>query len=114
MGSMDKKPDGVDTDLATEDQLQSYARAEADLAELRTPVLIHARDPHERLYIAVQDGTSNSLHKDPPENLSIVARVCSQIRDSKDHGITNIAKVLQMPGNRRSDLIKVKAFGRTC
>jgi hypothetical protein len=91
MGSRDKKPDGVDTDLATEDQLQSFTHAEADLALLRIPVLIHARDPHERLYIAVQDGTGNSLYKDAPENWSIVARVHRDIERLKDKGMTNIA-----------------------
>ena len=35
MGSTDKNPDGVDADLATEDQLQSCVREEADLAQLR-------------------------------------------------------------------------------
>lgn len=41
MGSMDKNPDGVDADLATEDQLQSYPRAEADLAQLQRPMPLH-------------------------------------------------------------------------
>ncbi|MDM0052214.1 DUF2235 domain-containing protein [Variovorax sp. J22R115] len=91
MGSIYRKPDGADTDLATEEQLQSYTRAETDLAQLRMPVLLHAGNPHERLYIAAQDGTGNSLYKDAPENQSIVARVHSQIRDLKDQGVTNLA-----------------------
>ncbi|MBB3180275.1 phospholipase effector Tle1 domain-containing protein [Variovorax sp. Sphag1AA] len=88
---MSKKPDGVDADPATQEQLQSYTRAEEDLAQLRVPVLLHTSNPHERLYIAAQDGTGNSLYKDAPENRSIVARIHAQIRNFEDQGVTNIA-----------------------
>ncbi|MBB3179474.1 phospholipase effector Tle1 domain-containing protein [Variovorax sp. Sphag1AA] len=88
---MSKKADGVDTDLATQEQIAGYARAEADLTQMRVPVLLHASNPRERLYIAAQDGTGNSLYKDAPENRSIVARVYREIEELKDQGIKNIA-----------------------
>jgi len=91
MRSMDKNPDGVDADLATEEQLQSYARAEADLAQLRMPGLLHTGNPHECLYVAAQDGTGNSLYKDALEHQSIVARVHREIEELKDRGFTSIA-----------------------
>lgn len=91
MGSIDKNPDGVEADLANEDQLQSYSRAEADLAQLRIPVLLHADNPHERLYVAAQDGTGDSLYKDAPEHHSIVAQVHTQIDRMKKQGVANIA-----------------------
>ena len=54
MGSVGKNPESVAADLVAEDQLQSYTRAEAESAQLRMPVLLHAGAPHERLYIGTQ------------------------------------------------------------
>lgn len=91
MGSRNKKPDGVDTYPETAEQAATYERAEAELAQLWIPVLLHADNPHERLYIAAQDGTGNSLYKDAPERRSIVAQVHEQVLSLKKQGTHNIA-----------------------
>lgn len=90
MGSTGLHPRG-DAYPADAQDLESYRQAEALLDELRTPVLLHADDPHERLYIASLDGTGNSLFDDEPENWSVAAKVYLQVHDIKTQGITNIA-----------------------
>lgn len=91
MGSTSRKPDGVDTYPIDKDGLDSYSQAEQQLAQLRVPVLLHAGNPHERLYFAAQDGTGNSLYKDAPEHRSIVAQVHVQIDSLRRHGESRIA-----------------------
>src|SRR3546814_18630359 len=60
----------------------SYPKAEQALTRQRVPILIHADNPHERLFIAALDGTGNSMSKDAPENWSAVARIAKQIETS--------------------------------
>ena len=57
MGTIIGQSGGVETYPADAHDLESYRLAEADLAKLRSPVLLHADSPHERLYIAALDGT---------------------------------------------------------
>lgn len=84
MGQHDKRPDGVDTYRTNDQDLDSYKKAEIALSQLQVPVLLHASNPHERLYIAGMDGTGNSMFKDDPEKWSVVARIHKQI-ESLDH-----------------------------
>lgn len=91
MGTTDKHPDGVETYPADQHDLDSYRQAAADLAKLRIPTLLHADNPHERLYVAALDGTGNSIFDDDPKVWSVVARMDQQIRALKDQGITSIA-----------------------
>src|SRR3546814_14986960 len=57
-------------------------KAEQAVTRQRVPILIHADNPHERLFIAALDGTGNSMSKDAPENWSAVARIAKQIETS--------------------------------
>jgi hypothetical protein len=64
---------GVDTEPATQEDLDTYRQAQAQLDRMRIPVLLPADDPHARLYIAALDGTGNSMLNDNPETWSVVA-----------------------------------------
>lgn len=68
---------------ATEEDLEHYRAAHAQLDEMRIPLLLDSRDPHQRLYVAAMDGTGNSLHDDKPENWSVVAKIHLQIESAK-------------------------------
>jgi hypothetical protein len=91
MGTNDKRPDGVDTYPADQHDLDGYRQAEMDLERMRIPVLLHADNPHERLYIAALDGTGNSLFDDKQENWSAVAKIYDQVRLLDRQGVKNIA-----------------------
>lgn len=51
MGQVTKR--GVDADSDTLQDLDTYRQAQAQLDQMRIPVLLPADDPHARLYIAV-------------------------------------------------------------
>lgn len=87
MSTKGKQPAGVDTYQADHSALESYRRAESDLARMRTPVLLHSDNPHERLYVAALDGTGNSMFDDKPHNWSAVARIYDQIERSNPSNI---------------------------
>ena len=87
MGTTDKRPSSVDTYPANQHVLDSYRQAEADLEQIRMPILLHKENPHERLYLAALDGTGNSMFDDKPEIWSVVARIHDQIERSKPHNI---------------------------
>jgi hypothetical protein len=90
MGKRDT-PDGVDTYPADQHDLDSYRQLDAAMTRLQVPVLLHAGNPHERLYIAALDGTGNSLFKDAPGKRSVVAKMHLQIDALQKQGVTNIA-----------------------
>ncbi len=77
----------VDTYPADAHDLESYRQAERDISRMQFPVLVHADNPHERLYVAALDGTNNSMHKDAPENWSVVAKAYNQIILSNPNNI---------------------------
>src|SRR5690606_36100637 len=90
MGQLDSQPDGVDTYPADRHDYRSYALAEKELSQQKVPILLHAGNPHERLYIAALDGTGNSMSKDAPENWSVVAKTYSQIDALRKNSVDNI------------------------
>lgn len=90
MSRRGKNPDGVDVYPADPRDLQSYAALDEALRQLRVPVLLDADNPHDRLFIAAMDGTGNSLFKDKPENLSVVAKTHLQLQTLKKAVLTNI------------------------
>ncbi len=91
MGSTRDNPDKVDADLLNAGGWQSFSDVQTESAGFRIPLLLRSGNPHERLYIAAQDGTGNNLYKDAPEHLSIVARMHQQIESLNDKGVTRIA-----------------------
>jgi len=91
MGNIIRQSSGVDTYPADTHDLESYRLAEADLANLRVPVLLHADSLHERLYIAALDGTGNSMFDDDPKNWSVVAKINKQVQALQDEGVSSVA-----------------------
>jgi hypothetical protein len=91
MGTTDKRPGGVDTYPADQHDLDTYRQAETNLDSMRIPVLLHADNPHERLYLAALDGTGNSKIDDKLENWSTVAKIYEQVRLLDRQGVKNIA-----------------------
>jgi hypothetical protein len=83
MGTIIGQSGGVETYPADTHDLESYRLAEADLAKLRIPVLLHADNAHERLYIAALDGTGNSMIDDDRKHWSSVAEIYDQILITK-------------------------------
>ncbi|WP_084500020.1 phospholipase effector Tle1 domain-containing protein [Luteimonas mephitis] len=79
MGTIIGQSGGVETYPADANDLESYRQAEADLAKLRVPVLLHAGNPHERLYLAALDGTGNSMVDDDRKHWSSVAEIYDQV-----------------------------------
>ena len=61
-------------------KLQTFTNASEHLSRFQTPVLIHADNVHERLYIACFDGTGNDRNKDPVHSTN-VAKIDLQIRE---------------------------------
>jgi hypothetical protein len=94
MGSFDKdrRGDGVAGDPATAEDRETFSRAQHLLDQMRVPVLLDSRDPHQRLYVAALDGTGNSMVNDVPEKWSVVARTFEQIALlEKEPGLRNIS-----------------------
>jgi hypothetical protein len=82
----DKRPtaiDGYPDDgafyPADPQKLLSYATASQDLSRFQAPILLHADNPHERLYVACFDGTGNDKFKDP-QHATNVAKISDQIK----------------------------------
>ncbi|WP_161805591.1 T6SS phospholipase effector Tle1-like catalytic domain-containing protein [Frateuria defendens] len=93
--------DGVSYYSADARRLQTYQEAGCDLAQFQAPVLIHADNPHERLYVAAFDGTGNDVHKDP-EHATNVARIDAQIQSLNATGHTQV-KAGYVPGPGTQD-----------
>ncbi len=87
MGTLSKK--GVDATPADQRDLQSYIEAAEARARMQAPLLLDSNNPHQRLYIAMMDGTGNSMTKDAPENRSIVAKMHEQLELSKPKNIAS-------------------------
>lgn len=60
------------------DRLSAYAEARRQLASFEVPVLLHADNPHERLFVAAMDGTTNDKFHDG-EHKTNVALISDQI-----------------------------------
>ncbi|MBE2211294.1 MAG: DUF2235 domain-containing protein [Xanthomonadaceae bacterium] len=80
----------VDMEPATQQDLDSYRLARAELDQMRIPVLLPDDDPHARLYVAALDGTGNSMLNDSPEKWSAVAKIASQVEVLRSSGVKNI------------------------
>ena len=74
--------DGVPYKVAT-DKLPIYAEARQQLASFQEPVLLHADNLHERLFIAALDGTGNDMIHDP-EHITNVGKLVEQLKASDD------------------------------
>lgn len=80
------RSDGVPWYEGSPLQLQSFVTASADLSRFQAPVFVHANNPHERLYVALFDGTGNDYYKDP-EHATNVAKIYLQIAGRENEQI---------------------------
>jgi len=74
-----QKDDGVDVYSADARDLASYSQAQRQLAQLRAPILVDAKDPHQRMFVAVLDGTGNNMFKDDDTHETGIVRIYKQI-----------------------------------
>lgn len=93
--------DGVSTYPASASDLQMFADGSIALSRFKAPILLHARNPHERLYVAAFDGTGNDKFKDPVHATN-VAKIDDQIAELRATGNTRIAEGY-MPGPGTQD-----------
>lgn len=54
-------------------RLAMYQRAREQLATFDEPVLVHAENPHEYLFVAALDGTGNDANKDPEHATNVAS-----------------------------------------
>lgn len=104
------EPDGVLSDgvrhhPADESALGAYTRDREALAPFKVPVIRHANDPHEYLFVAALDGTGNDGIHDPQHQTN-VAMIAHQIQASNDAGETHIAAGYVAGAGTQSNLVK--------
>jgi hypothetical protein len=93
--------DGVPYYKADADRLQSYVHAANLLSRFDAPVLVHANNPHEHLFMAAFDGTGNDVFKDPGHATN-VAKIREQVAVLARQGNKQIA-VGYVPGPGTQD-----------
>ncbi|AXK72465.1 DUF2235 domain-containing protein [Lysobacter sp. TY2-98] len=74
--------DGVSFRPATQADIETYHRAEQQLASMRTPRFLPTGDANARLFVACFDGTGNDMRHDP-EHATAVARVWQGVEDAR-------------------------------
>lgn len=77
--------DGVSTYPADQERLHSFVAAREQLSRFQAPVLLHADNPHERIFIAAFDGTGNDVIHDPLHATN-VAKIAAQVQDMNKAG----------------------------
>ena len=92
--------DGVRYDPAVS-HFSIYADGRRQLEPFREPVLLHANNPHERLYIAAFDGTGNDKFHDPGHETN-VGLISDQIEALKLTGNQKIGgDYIEGPGTQQ-------------
>ncbi|MFK2902404.1 DUF2235 domain-containing protein [Dyella ginsengisoli] len=89
------EPDGILSDGVThypadKDRLGIYSQDRELLASFQMPVLNHADNPHEHLFVAGFDGTGNDAISDPQHQTN-VAKIAHRIEAANDAGDHRIA-----------------------
>ena len=94
MSAHDKlDPDGIQDDgVPYKDatgSLPLYAEARGQLASFEEPVLLHADNPHERLFVAAMDGTDNDKVHDPEHetNVGLISDQVEALNAAGNHRI---------------------------
>lgn len=81
---------------ASDTRLGMYPAAHEQLATFKTPILAHAGNPHEHIFVAALDGTGNDALNDP-EHMTNVASIAHQIQ-AQDSGVGSQIAVGYVPG----------------
>ncbi|GAB3346535.1 phospholipase effector Tle1 domain-containing protein [Lysobacter tyrosinilyticus] len=95
--------DGVSHYPADAHDLQTYKDAQSALAQHRVPLLLHANNPHERLFVASFDGTGNDAVNDP-EHQTSVARFNHQIKELGDAKL--FSNYVEGPGTQKNFFVR--------
>lgn len=85
----DTKPprnDGVEVYPANRQDLESYTQASRQLGQMRVPTLVDQDNPHQRLFVAVLDGTGNNMFKDDDAHETGIVRIYKQIQAAHSEG----------------------------
>jgi len=93
--------DGVSYYEADAQRLNSYVDAAEALSRFHAPVLVHANNPHEHIFLAAFDGTGNDVFKDP-EHATNVAKIRAQVSLLAKQGNQQVA-VGYVPGPGTQD-----------
>lgn len=91
IGPNGTQEDGVSIRVADPPDMQMYVDASRQLSTFTAPVLLHADNPHERLYIASFDGTGNDKFKDALHATN-VAKVDDQVERIQQHASHRIGR----------------------
>ncbi|HEX2595584.1 MAG TPA: DUF2235 domain-containing protein, partial [Luteimonas sp.] len=86
----DKAADDQSAYPANTHDLQTYRDAQKALARFPVPILLHAKDGHERLYVAAFDGTGNDADGNPNE-ITNVGMIRNQISARQSGGNQSVA-----------------------
>lgn len=78
-------PDGVQARQLTGAERAALVHAQAQMYQLRVPRLQNS--PHDRVFVAAMDGTGNSLYKDAPENITVVAGMREKVAELRHPAI---------------------------
>ncbi len=102
----DNNPDKVRLDAVTTDDLATYAHIEQQMRQWQTPVLYQSSNPHERLYVALFDGTGNDAINDP-EHITNVGIFNNQLRVVAERTNEKVyAHYVEGPGTQSNPVIK--------
>lgn len=109
MGSDGLLEDGTRIVPVTRQDFHIYDEAQQALSHLSAPALLHAENPHERLFIANFDGTGNDAEHDPEHvtSIGIFHKQLEKLSDKNQHIFT---QYLSGPGTQ-PDLIPRLADG---
>ncbi|CAM5255318.1 hypothetical protein RLIN73S_01962 [Rhodanobacter lindaniclasticus] len=87
-------PDGILSDGVRHDpaaaRLSIYADDRRQLESFQVPVLLHADNPHERLYIPAFDGTGNDKFHDPAHetNVGLISDQIAVLNEAGNHRVS--------------------------
>jgi hypothetical protein len=85
--------------------LESYEQARQALSRQPVPVLLHANNPHERVFIACFDGTGNDMI-DPSKGITNVGLLAKQLEELKFRNPQVGYEYLAGPGTQSNSLAR--------
>ncbi|MDQ1925143.1 phospholipase effector Tle1 domain-containing protein, partial [Massilia pseudoviolaceinigra] len=97
--------DTVDVVRATDEQLGQYAKADEKISQLEVPQLYNSADPHARIFVAMFDGTGNSLANDP-DNPTNIGMLKEQLRRVSEENPSIQGQYLEGPGTQKNPLTR--------
>ncbi|MDQ1922668.1 phospholipase effector Tle1 domain-containing protein [Massilia pseudoviolaceinigra] len=97
--------DTVDVVRATAEQLGQYGKADEKISQLEVPQLYDSADPHARIFVAMFDGTGNSLANDP-DNPTNIGMLSEQVQRLSDENPSIRGQYLEGPGTQKNPITR--------